>query len=631
MKQLLTITFALAVLAAQSRAQSILPDGNQEYCPNTNYNFTVTVPGTVTSITSFSGGCIVVSRSGNTFVGKFNDANTKQVFLVEYKDANNATKQYYPDFKKVKSLLHTGSCSFLSLSPIQAPICQTTNIPYSFTATRWYTAFESPDFCFGTISTYEYLLPAGWKLNNGTPSNGTNWQQGSNSVIFTPDATTGGSIQVRSISAGCTPASAFRGPAAIINISRPGPTFSLLPMSVQIDCGTPTTQTYTVTMTGTTTCPATYQWNISNNGINNGWTYNGNPAPLTPFIAPASITLTSLATNPFYGNVSVTPLLNGVPQTTLTSSTTFKQPNMGLVGGDANICSGTSSPYYLYNAPANSSIFWGYITSLPNYGATVVSVDNQYSSSTTLTKINSGVISLTASATDACNQTYFKTRENILVGGYAYTNPITGYTLAFPPCYTQGCTPQAVSGPINSSGPYGTTVYSAAAYTNTSNNLTVYNTELVTGTWSLITGSVSYWYSSDGNHLTFYPGGGSGSYVLFRLTYNSPCGTIYYDFNFYPTQYNPPYYYRVSPNPTIGNLNVSVDEDKLITQKITKSSAQDIREIVIVDKMAQTKYKQVFTMGTRRINTNIAHLPTGTYFIRIFNGKDWQTLQFFKQ
>lgn len=397
-------------------------------------------------------------------------------------------------------------------------------------------------------------------------------------------------------------------------------------MNIYVPCGSSITQVFTVTNVNNVS-GVIYQWNL---GPNNGWLYNGLPAPTTVFTAPASITLTSLNTNPNFSNVTVTPMIGGIAQPALTARTSFKAPNLGLVGG-SSICTGTSAPFYLYNAPPNVYTYWSTTTILPNYGATVVSIDNQYSSSTTLTKINSGVINLTASVTDGCSQTYSVTRANISVGGYTSTELLSGYTLAYPPCYTQGCTPSAVSNSISSSGPYGTTVYTGSAYTNCTNYLYLYNSGVSSGTWSLNAGSVASWSSTNGNNLQFYPNGGTGDYVQFRLTVNTACGTVYYDINFYPTQYNYYGYYMMAPNPVNSELTVSVDENKLQRMKITKSSDQDIMEIVIMDKMGQAKYRQKGEKGTRQMRINASNLPTGYYVLRIFNGKDWRSLPFIKQ
>lgn len=111
----------------------------------------------------------------------------------------------------------------------------------------------------------------------------------------------------------------------------------------------------------------------------------------------------------------------------------------------------------------------------------------------------------------------------------------------------------------------------------------------------------------------------------------SSCGAVYYDIDFYPTQYNYSGYYMLAPNPATSELTVSVDESQLQKMNVIKSSDQDIREVVVIDKMGQAKYRQTTGKGTRQMRINVSNLPTGYYVIRVYNGKDWKSLPFIKQ
>ncbi|MGZ3846085.1 MAG: T9SS type A sorting domain-containing protein [Flavisolibacter sp.] len=646
MKKLIQLVIAFIFIAniGHSQTPTILPVATDEYCPLTEITFTVTVPDLNPNVTSSTNLPLVVRNAFNVvvgtdgktttfqFIGKFNDVNQKQAFRVTY--GQGLTYDF--EFKKIKSLFFDNphndppaQCQAFKAvqTSITAGFCQIVNNTISVVPFKWFTKDEGGDFCWGTISTYEYQLPSGWSIGANV-SNGSNWIPGGTSVTVTSDATTGGVIKVRPVNS-CNSNFVKGSELATINISRPAPTFSVSPNSVEIQCGYAKTETFTVSMAGSTSCPVTYQWYL---GPNNGWLdNNGLPAPTGVFTGPASITLTSLTANSNFSSIQVTPILGGVAQTPLPITTTLKPMSLGIVGGSNSICDGTSSPYYLYNAPPNSSSYWGTTTVLPNYGASVVSVNSPYSSSTTLTKINSGVVNLTVSVTNQCYQTSTATRSNIMVGGYTSTELLSGYTLAYPPCYTQGCTPSAVSNQLNTSGPYGTTVYTGTAYTNCTNSLYLYNSGVSSGTWSIVSGSVASWSYSGGNYLQFYPNGGTGDYVRFRLTVNTSCGNVYYDIDFYPTQYNYSGYYMLAPNPVTSDLTVSVDENQLQKMNVTKSSDQDIREVVVIDKMGQMKYKQTAGKGTRQMRINVSNLPTGYYVVRIYNGKDWKSLPFIKQ
>jgi hypothetical protein len=151
MKKIINLLFFLILLISQSKAQTLSPDQNQEYCPNTNYNFVISVAGTVTSVTP-SGGCSIVSILANAFTGRFNDANVKQTFTVNYKDINGVTVSFPFEFKKVKSLVYSNSsCGYIqpNQTTITAPSCQVNTIPISFNNLQWNTSFESSIICFG--------------------------------------------------------------------------------------------------------------------------------------------------------------------------------------------------------------------------------------------------------------------------------------------------------------------------------------------------------------------------------------------------------------------------------------------------------------------------------------------------
>ena len=153
---------ALTILSVSSYAQTVSPSEQNEYCHSQNYTFTVTIPGTSGTITG-DGNAVVLSNASNTtgtftFVGKFNDVNQTQTFTVSYTKTSGGSDSKPFQFKKIKSLFSLASCNNISITPLNAPICQTTGISYSFNAVQWSTVGEA---CFGSINTYEYLLPAG--------------------------------------------------------------------------------------------------------------------------------------------------------------------------------------------------------------------------------------------------------------------------------------------------------------------------------------------------------------------------------------------------------------------------------------------------------------------------------------
>lgn len=147
-------------------SQDIAPSRNNEYCPQTNITFTVTLPrikdNTTPSVVSWTNGPVVVSGVSNlnntptqttfTFIGKFRDVNINQVFKVNYATNDNSNATYDFPFKNIKSLFYanpvSSSCPIFQLnqSSITVPICQTMNIPISFNNIKWSTFGENPDY-----------------------------------------------------------------------------------------------------------------------------------------------------------------------------------------------------------------------------------------------------------------------------------------------------------------------------------------------------------------------------------------------------------------------------------------------------------------------------------------------------
>ncbi len=403
MKQLYLILVCFFLLNA-ANSESISPLITDEYCPNTEYTFNVTIPKSYSSISTL-GGCYVTQLPtppvGGTFTfkGKFADANQKQTFTINYTDGSH----YDFVFKKIKSLFYssTGCTQIQAPLTITMPLCVISTIPISFTAVKWYTAFETPELCFGSISTYEYLLPANWSIGT-TVSNGSSWIPGGGaSVSITSDASTGNGayIQVRPTTA-CGAGLSNNQAPAFIHILRPNPVFTISPSSFQIQCTSTPTQTFAVNTTGTITCPLSYKWDL---GANNHWLLNGSPAAATFTTTGNSITLSAQSATILPSSVKVTPVLNGTDQPQLTSAVSYTVPNYGIFGG-GNICTGTSQPFYVYNATAGSSYAWGSITTEPNYGASVVQINSPNSNQTTLTKIGDGVVTLSVHVTNVCQQ-----------------------------------------------------------------------------------------------------------------------------------------------------------------------------------------------------------------------------------
>lgn len=240
MKKISILLCLILVSLFKSKAQNISPSINNEYCPNTNIAFSVSgIPGTVNSATGFLSNCSVVSTTslGNgyiNFVGTFGDENSKKTFRINYTDANSNPQTYDFVFKKIKSLLYkntayTKNIINPTIPSITSPRCQITNHTISFDNIEFFTEFEIPTLpTFGSVTSYQYLLPVGWKLNNGGASDGVTWINGTNTAIVTSDQSNGvgGNVQIRGVNP-CSP-SLEKSAIKSIPINRPSPTLNIV-------------------------------------------------------------------------------------------------------------------------------------------------------------------------------------------------------------------------------------------------------------------------------------------------------------------------------------------------------------------------------------------------------------------
>lgn len=191
-KILLSALLFVLTLIAKAQTPTINPVQTTEVCPGVNITFTVTIPA-AQSIQSVQPWALnvnpvvvqqpfnITSSGGNitfSFTGRFSDYNNKQTFRIFYTNSSGVATTWDATFPKIKSLLTANSFSQISPSPtsITAQRCQAQNFNISFANVQYGNPWENPPIGYGTVTNYEYLLPAGWSLN-GTPSTG-NWMAG---------------------------------------------------------------------------------------------------------------------------------------------------------------------------------------------------------------------------------------------------------------------------------------------------------------------------------------------------------------------------------------------------------------------------------------------------------------------
>ncbi|TAH02023.1 MAG: T9SS C-terminal target domain-containing protein [Sphingobacteriales bacterium] len=229
MKNLITITITITIAIAlcfitfKTNAQtfSVTPDVNGEFCPNVDYTFKVSgLPASPFQIRVESNLNAPILVSGNpqfpstflpfTFVARFRDVSDRQSFNIIYSNGSTQQPPYPIIVTRIKSLAQSpqGYCNQIlpgvsnPTNPLFYERCKITTQNIAFDNMQYSTRFGFPDVCFGNISTYEYLIPNGWKLGN-TVSDGTNWLPAGNNVNVTSDLETGGNIRIRPTNVSC--------------------------------------------------------------------------------------------------------------------------------------------------------------------------------------------------------------------------------------------------------------------------------------------------------------------------------------------------------------------------------------------------------------------------------------------
>lgn len=121
MKKIL-IVLAFLPITFLIKAQTISLGNDNEYCPNIEYEFTVTLPGPYFSISATQ--MLITQQptafnSTNTsfkFKAKFNDVNINQFVEIRYN--SNGSSTYKPEYKRVKSLFYSNDITCGIIQPL---------------------------------------------------------------------------------------------------------------------------------------------------------------------------------------------------------------------------------------------------------------------------------------------------------------------------------------------------------------------------------------------------------------------------------------------------------------------------------------------------------------------------------
>lgn len=189
------------------------------------------------------------------------------------------------------------------------------------------------------------------------------------------------------------------------------PTFELDDDSYTISCGSTSSRTFTVNNVYNSPGTLSYSWNVGS-----GWKRNGSPVSGSFTTTTNSITLEPNSPNSLPSNVSVTTSLNGVAYPTKTATVTRGGYNpVYQITGSNQLCS--TATYSVNNLPAGTTL-----SSWTSSHPAVATMTTNSKNKGVLTAVGNGIITVSATLTNACGQTAIITKNNIGVGSPTVNN-----------------------------------------------------------------------------------------------------------------------------------------------------------------------------------------------------------------
>jgi len=259
---------------------------------------------------------------------------------------------------------------------------------------------------------------------------------------------------------------------------------------------------------------------------------------------------------------------------------------VGVINGIDPLC--TTSTYTLTGVPSNTNVVWSLNPS--NYGTVTPGVP---STSASITKTSSGIVTITAAINNSCTVNNSVSRT-IRFGGYSSSDyPVSGPSFA---CQNQ-------------------TLY--------------FNTNTLPGATNYAWFWPSDWTYQSGQgtpYLTVSTSYGSSGAVGVRVANacdagGSP-GIKYVQVN------SCGFFYSASPNPSTGDVTISTTEPGMAA---TAKNQNKIYKIKVVDQAGNIKRQYAYTNGVTNANISLSNLIAGVYTIQAYNGTEWSNQQVVKK
>ena len=176
-----------------------------------------------------------------------------------------------------------------------------------------------------------------------------------------------------------------------LTITEIPPTFSLNPTAVNKVCGAALNQVFTVNNIDNFPYVSSYEWDLGS--ADNGWTYNGQPAPQYISTQANNISLSAAACTNTLKNVSVTVKIDNKNYKTYSATTSLSLPNLSI-SGEGLLCN--TAKYAINNLPCNANVTW---SSSPN---NYISLDQLNGSSTNVKKLIDGTTAILSADITGC-------------------------------------------------------------------------------------------------------------------------------------------------------------------------------------------------------------------------------------
>ena len=188
-------------------------------------------------------------------------------------------------------------------------------------------------------------------------------------------------------------------------VETPPPTFTITPNPISVVCGKSDPIVLTINNINSTSGVTGYTWNL---GTGNTWINNGSAAQSTINTSTNQLTL-----SPTCGitptSISATVFIGSDSYQTNTATISSTNPSLSINGSN-NFCS--SAAYSINNLPCNATVNWSASPS------GIVSFSCTSCTNPTLTKIADGIVTLTATVSNAnaCNSSTTSYNTTITVG-----------------------------------------------------------------------------------------------------------------------------------------------------------------------------------------------------------------------